>query len=50
LQDIVELNDWYSINRSRIDRVITSSLRNPLFDAIRVKKEALVPKESPVLP
>ena len=35
------LNAWYSTNRTRLDRVTSSSLRAPLFDAIREKKGAL---------
>jgi hypothetical protein len=35
------LNTWYAANRSRIDRVVSQSLRNALFDSIRQKRDAL---------
>ena len=39
-----ELNVWYGANRDRIDRVMSPSLRNTLFDAIREKRASF--KES----
>lgn len=41
LKTLPDLSDWYKTNRSRLDAVVTSSLRNPLLDAIREKKVAL---------
>jgi hypothetical protein len=41
IKSLEALNAWYSSNRTRIDRVVSQSLRNSLFDAIRVKKESL---------
>lgn len=38
------LNLWYTTNRKRIDEVTTASLRNPLLDSIREKKETLKPQ------
>lgn len=35
------LNEWYATNRSRIDQVVSPTLRNALFDLIRSKKDAL---------
>lgn len=36
-----ELQRWYDNNRTRMDGVVSQSLRNELFDAIRVKKKEL---------
>lgn len=36
-----ELSQWYTTNRARIDRVISQSLRNQLFDSIRQKQTTL---------
>jgi len=36
-----ELQRWYDNNRTRMDGVVSSTLRNELFDAIREKKKAL---------
>jgi hypothetical protein len=41
IQTATELNDWYTGQRSRMDRVVTQKLRDQLFDAIRKKKEDL---------
>ena len=38
LQTKDEFNVWYRENRLTIDQVMTADLRNPLFDAIRMKK------------
>ena len=35
------LQRWWAENRRRIDDVVSPSLRNPLIDAVRAKKEAL---------
>jgi hypothetical protein len=43
LTTLDHLNAWYKTNRKRIDEVVTASLRNPLLDAIRGKKNALTP-------
>lgn len=40
-QSLGALNAWYKNNRGRIDQVISSSLRNSLFDAIRAKRNEL---------
>lgn len=37
LDGIAQFNSWYSQNRERIDRVVSYSLRNELYDAIRLK-------------
>ena len=39
-----DLGDWYATNRARLDTVVTASLRNPLLDAIREKKNRLTGK------
>lgn len=41
IQEVDELNHWYSRNHHRISEVKTPSLRNPLFDSIRARKSAL---------
>lgn len=41
LKTAEELQRWYDNNRSRMDGVVSQTLRNELFDAIRVKKAAL---------
>jgi len=38
IENLKDLTDWYRTNRVRIDRVRSSSLRNPLLDAIRERK------------
>ena len=38
IKDLPDLNTWYKDNRSRIDIVVTQSIRDPLLDAIRKKK------------
>jgi hypothetical protein len=39
--DLDSLNKWYAESRERIERVVSQSLRNQLFDAIRLKKDNL---------
>lgn len=41
LETLAELNRWYEKNKPQIDRVVSQTLRNELFDAIRAKKAAL---------
>jgi hypothetical protein len=38
ISSLDQLNEWYRVNRNRIDTVRSPSLRNPLLDAIREKK------------
>jgi hypothetical protein len=38
-----DLTRWYEANRARIDCVVSQTLRNELFDAIRNKKHELTP-------
>lgn len=37
-----DLQRWWAENRKRIDEVVSPTLRNPLIDAVRDKKKALV--------
>lgn len=39
---VADFNEWYTSNRKDLDKVTTSSLRNPLMDSIRAKKGALL--------
>lgn len=39
--DTNELQQWYQENRERLDRVVSQSIRNELFDAIRNKRNEL---------
>lgn len=41
IKTMTELNDWYTGQRSLMDKVVTQKLRDQLFDAIRKKKEEL---------
>jgi hypothetical protein len=41
IQNSEALQQWYDANRSRLDRIVTASLRNEVFDAIRAKRNAL---------
>jgi len=40
-----ELQDWYTRTKDLQNRVVTQGLRNGLFDAIRLKRNELQPKE-----
>ena len=40
-----DLTRWWAENRQRIDQVVSPSLRNPLIDAVRVKKAALASQQ-----
>lgn len=41
IKDTTHLNQWYAAHRSAMDRVMSQSLRNRLFDEIRKKKASL---------
>ena len=43
LKTMESLSLWWTTNRKRIDEVTTATLRNPLLDAIREKKDSLKP-------
>ncbi len=40
------LNEWYASNRTRMDQVVSVSLRNVLFDAIKAKKAEVKQQQS----
>ncbi len=37
-QDAQSLEEWYRASKSKFDNVVTQSLRNQLFDAVRAKQ------------
>lgn len=41
ITSLSDLQDWYGRSRDKMDRVVSQTLRNTLFDAIRVRKEQL---------
>jgi hypothetical protein len=41
MDSVVRLTQWYTVNRARIDQVVSQSYRNELLDSIRAKKNAL---------
>lgn len=45
-ETLAQLTEWYASNRGAIDRIVSQSLRNELFDAIRAHKNTLKAKES----
>lgn len=36
-----ELADWYTSNRSKLDKIVSKVYRDPLFDAIRAKRASM---------
>jgi len=43
---VADLQNWYDSNRARIDTVVSQTLRNELFDAIRNRKHELAQGET----
>lgn len=41
LPDVAHLDQWYRAAKDRFDRIVTQSLRNTLFDAVRAKRISL---------
>lgn len=41
IDDYAKLTQWYGDNRKSLDRILTQSLRNDVFDAIRRRQEEL---------
>lgn len=46
IQTLADLHTWYPANREVLDRIVSKSLRDELFDAIRKKRNELSAKEA----